>query len=78
MAIVTRRFHYHEKGNHDETWHSLARDTDTGEVFVQKEWAHRENVGDCRIELAAFLASNDSTARTNLMKLIGSLVPDNG
>lgn len=76
MAIITRRFHYHEKGNHDETWHELARDTETGEVFIEKGWARRDDVGDCRIELATFLATERSTARDKLVALIGSLVPE--
>lgn len=76
MAVITRRFHYHEKGNHDEAWHELARDTETGDVFVVKGWARREDVDDCRIELAEFLGRERSTARDKLMALIGTLVEE--
>jgi hypothetical protein len=27
MAVVMKRFFYHEKGNHDEAWYYLARVT---------------------------------------------------
>jgi len=77
MAILRRQFYYHEKGNHDERWHWLARDTETGRVFVingfapmgQEEW-------ETESEVAEFLATDSSTARSNLLSLIGSLVDD--
>jgi hypothetical protein len=74
MAIVTRTFHYHENGNHDETWYRLARDTETGDLFVEHAWARGADVGEERIELRRFLETNRSTARDKLMKLIGTLV----
>ncbi|MBX9697934.1 MAG: hypothetical protein K2X74_00800 [Acetobacteraceae bacterium] len=73
MAVVSKCFFRHEKGNHDETWFYLARDTETGEVFVIHEWAARANVGSERVALTAFLARNESTAKSNLLRLIGSL-----
>lgn len=77
MPIITRRFHYHEKGNHNEKWFLLARDTESGDVFIQHEWAERADQGSRRIELVDFLATDQSSARTKLIDLIGSLVEDN-
>jgi hypothetical protein len=74
MAVFTRRFFYHEKGNHDETWYYLARDTESGEVYVEHDWAARGNLGSERIEIAEFLSGPPITARHNLLKLIGTLV----
>jgi hypothetical protein len=76
MAILTRQFFYHEKGNHDETWYSLARNTETGAVFIEHEWAARGDVGSKKIEIVEFLSGPGGTARNNLLKLIGTLVPD--
>ena len=82
MTIEKRRFHNHERRMGDEDFHFLARDTDTGRVFVIHEWSHR--VGDKfggdgqkEIEVGEFLSGNGSTAKSNLLKLIGTLVPDN-
>jgi hypothetical protein len=77
MAILTKRFFYHEKGNHDETWYYLALDTETGAVYIEHEWAARGDVGSKRVEIAEFLSGPKMTARDNLLKLIGTLVPDN-
>ena len=74
MAILRRRFHHHERGNHDETWHFLARDTETDRVFVIRGWAARADVGEEEIELADFLADVNSSAKAKLRDLIGSLV----
>jgi hypothetical protein len=78
MAVLTKRFFYHEKGNHDETWYYLARDTETGDVYVEHEWAARGDVGSKRVEVAAFLSGPSMTARGNLLKLIGTLVQEVG
>lgn len=76
MAILTKQFFYHEKGNHDETWYHLARDTETGAVFIEHEWAARGDVGSKRIEIAEFLSGTKISAKDKLLKLIGTLVPD--
>lgn len=76
MAVLTRKFFYHEKGNHDEKWYHLARDTETGAVFIEHEWAARGDVGSQRIEVAEFLSGGATTAKANLLKLIGTLVQD--
>ena len=74
MVVLTRRFFYHEKGNHDETWYYLARDTETWAVYIEHERAARGDVGTKRIEIADFLSGPSLTARDNLLKLIGTLV----
>lgn len=77
MAVLKRGFYYHEKGNHDEDWFYLARDTDSGRVFIIHEWAHRENLGDRELSLEEFLTSRGrGTRQDNLIKLIGTLVAD--
>jgi hypothetical protein len=76
MAILTRQFFAHEKGNHDETWYRLARDTETGEVFILHEWAARSDAGSERIELSDFLSRNTSSAKTKLLTMIGTLVKE--
>lgn len=77
MAILKRRFFYHENGSHDERWHYLARDTDTGRVFIVNERApFKEEMSSSESELADFLAKDNSTAKTNLLELIGSLVEE--
>jgi hypothetical protein len=76
MAILKRCFFAHEKGNHDETWYYLARDTETGRVFIIHEWAVRANLGERPLEIAEFLAMANSTAQSNLLKLIGSLIEE--
>jgi hypothetical protein len=78
MAVVMKRFFYHEKGNHDETWYYLARDTESGAVYIEHEWAERGNLGSKRIGVAEFLSGPSMTARDNLLKLIGTLVSETG
>ena len=77
MAVV-KLFFYHEKGNHDETWYYLARNTESGAVFVEHEWAERGNLGSRRIGLAEFLSGSSMTACDNLLDLIGTLVLETG
>jgi hypothetical protein len=76
MTILTREFHKHEKGNHEESWYRLARDTETGDVFIEHEWSARNDVGTERIEVAEFLARHEGTAGKNLLRLIGTLVKE--
>lgn len=81
MAIIKRQFHQHERGLGDEDWYYLARDTETGQVFVYQEWSHRVGdqyePGNAHIELDAFLRGT-GTAQAKLRDLIGSLVADKG
>jgi hypothetical protein len=78
MAVVKKRFFYHEKGSHDETWYYLARDTETGAVYIEHEWAARADTGSKRVDIAEFLSGPSMTARDNLLKLIGTLVQETG
>jgi hypothetical protein len=78
MAVLTKQFFHHEKGNHDETWYHLARDTDTGAVYIEHEWSGPGNTGSKRIQIGEFLSSPGGTARDNLLKLIGTLVQETG
>lgn len=78
IAELRRQFFYHEKGNHDERWHYLARDTETGRVWIVNGYAPMgEEYHETRSEVAEFLATDNSTAKSNLLTLIGSLIPDN-
>ena len=60
----------------DEDWYYLARDTDTGRVFVFHEWSHRKGQayegGNEDIELATYL-QQPGTAQQRLVELIGTL-----
>jgi hypothetical protein len=78
MAVVMKRFFCHEKGNHDEAWYYLARDTESGAVYIEHEWAERGNFGSKRIGVAEFLSGPSMTARDNLLELIGTLVVETG
>jgi hypothetical protein len=77
MAILKRSFHSHEVGMGDEDWFYLARDTDSGRVFVYHEWSHRKgqtyDSGNEDIELDVFLPGG-GTGQARLKELIGTLV----
>ncbi len=79
MAILKRLFHRHERGMGNEDWWYLARDTETGAVFVYNEWSYREKngyePGSAHIDLDAFLLKR-GTAQDRLRELIGTLVED--
>jgi hypothetical protein len=75
MAILKHQFYHHEKGNHDETWFHLARDTVTGRVFIVHEWAARTDVGNREMSLQEFLRDTTS-AQDKLLQLIGTLVTE--
>ncbi len=77
MAELRHRFFYHEKGNHDERWHYLARDTETGEVWIVNGYAPMgEEYHESTSSIEEFLTVDNSSARSNLLTLIGSLIPD--
>ncbi len=74
MPILTKQFYAHEKGNHDETFYSLARDTDTGRVFVLKQWYRREDVGEKEMTVPEFLeATKNESASHRFLDMIGAL-----
>jgi hypothetical protein len=73
--LLMKRFFYREKGNHDEAWYYLARDNETGVVYVECQWAVGDHLGSNRIEIADFLSG---PARANLLRLIGTLVTEAG
>ena len=75
MAILQRQFFYHERGNHDEKWYSLCRDTDTGDVFILHEWAERANVGERRLTVREFMGDTTS-AQSKFLTLIGTLATE--
>ncbi len=77
MAFAKRLFLQHGHGVGDEDRYYLARDTDTGRVFVHHQWLRRRGdgfaPGNADIELDVFLAGQGA-ARAELLRLIGSLV----
>lgn len=74
MAVLSSQFYGHEKGNHDETFYYLARDTDSGRVFVIHEWYNRANVGSAQMTVADFLAKTaNSSASGDFLRFIGQL-----
>ncbi len=77
MALAKRLFLQNEHGVGDEDRYYLARDTDTGRVFVYHKWSRRHGdsyaPGNADIELDVFLAGQGA-ARAELLRLIGSLV----
>ena len=79
MAVLKRQFFHHEHGVGDEDWYYLARDTESGRVFVVREWSHRAGntfePGSGAIEIPVFL-TGDGPAEDSLLRLIGTLVED--
>lgn len=60
MAVIKKQFFHHEKGNHDETWYYLARDTETGKVFIIHAWAARADVDELQLSVRELM--NDTTS----------------
>jgi hypothetical protein len=76
MAIVKRQFYKNHKPQGDEYWFYLARDTETGEVFVIREFDYLADGGsEKKMTLYEFLAGGGNRQNA-LLELIGSLVPD--
>lgn len=73
MAIVRKQFHSHEKGNHDETFYYLARDTETGRVFIIHGWAAGSS-GEEEMTVAQFFERVNGSARERFLQLIGTVV----
>ena len=69
------RFFYHEKGNHDETWHYLFVG-DSGELHVETEYSAGPGRGSGEIpeptrhSIEEFLAGGEGTAQRNLRDLL--------
>jgi len=78
MAVITRQFHKLEKGMGNEDWYYLARDAETGNVFVRHEWSHRSGggyeSGEKDVPLADFLSEGGGDRQRQLLELIGTLV----
>ena len=74
MAILRRQFSSSDLGMGIENWYYLARDTETGRIFVYHEWSRRRGEtyegGSEDIELDFFL-HHAGTAQDHLRELIG-------
>lgn len=73
--MARTQFYYHEKGNHDETWHYLC-DDGAGNVHVETETSAGPGRGDMEISkpyrrsVAEFLEQDNSTAKNKLIALL--------
>lgn len=69
------QFHYHEKGNHDETWHYLCESED-GALHVETEHSSGPGRGSGEVigphlrSIEEFLASGQGTAQDKLRALL--------
>lgn len=69
------QFYYHEKGNHDETWHYLCI-AENGAMHVESEFSSGpgrgsgEITGPQRRTIEEFFASGQGTAQSNLKQLL--------
>jgi hypothetical protein len=79
MAIVRRQFSSSDLGMGIENCYYLARDTETGHIFVYHEWSRRRGEtfegGSEDIELDSFL-HHAGPAPDHLRQLIGSLATE--
>ncbi len=76
MAVLTREFHSHEDGSHYERFYSLARNTETSEVFIVYETiTPKGEHNTSRREIGAVL-QEQNTAATKLRDLLGTLVTE--
>jgi hypothetical protein len=77
MAILRRQFSSSDLGMGIENWYYLARDTETGRIFVYHEWSRRRGDtyegGSEDIELDSFLHLA-GTAQDHLRELIGGWI----
>jgi hypothetical protein len=75
--IRGRVFFRHEDGSHYETFCNLARDTETGRVYVLTEKSDPGGRWSCHeLSIAEFLRDQGSR-QSALIELIGTLVDDN-
>lgn len=76
------RFFYHEKGNHDETWHYLCIGSN-GEMHVETEISQGvgggryETLGPYSNSVTEFLSGPGGTAQDKLRKLLEKYKADN-
>jgi hypothetical protein len=77
MAILRRQFSSSDLGMGIENWYYLARDTETGRIFVYHEWSRRRGEtyegGSEDIELDSFL-HHAGTPQDHLRQLIGGWI----
>ena len=73
-----KRFFYREKGNHVEAWYYLARDTETGAVYIEHQWASWGNSGSNRIDISDFLEGPSTRARNSFLRLVGAIIEEGG
>lgn len=72
--MARTRFHYHEKGNHDETWHYLC--DEGADLHVETETSSGPGRGDGKISaplrrsIKEFLESGQGTAQNKLRALL--------
>ncbi|QND48263.1 hypothetical protein HB780_21840 [Rhizobium lusitanum] len=76
MAIVKKQFYKNHKTNGDEYLFHLARDTDSGEVFIIRQSDYVVDGGsEKQMTLYDFLAGGGNRQNA-LLQLIGTLVPE--
>ena len=76
MTVVKRQFYKNHKPNGDEYMFHLARDSESGEVFVIRQADYMVDGGsETNMTLYEFLAGGGNR-QNDLLQLIGSLVPD--
>jgi hypothetical protein len=77
-AVQMKRFFYREKGNADEAWYYLARDVESGAVYVEHQWASSGKLGSNRIEISDFVEGPYTTASNNLLRFVGAIIEEDG
>ncbi|SCB29365.1 hypothetical protein [Rhizobium multihospitium] len=76
MTVVKRQFYKNHKSNGDEYMFHLARDTESGEVYVIRQADYVVDGGSEKsMTLYEFLAGGGNRQNA-LLQLIGSLVPE--
>lgn len=77
MVIENRNFHVQESGTGHKSYYSLARELETGDIFILHEWSHRDGIefdsGENKIPLHAFLCGHGAS-QASLRDLIGTLL----
>ena len=74
--MARTRFYYHEKGNHDETWHYLCEEDGSFHVETEtspgpgRDWGSTEGEKPSRRSVDEFLAGDNSTAKDKLRELL--------
>lgn len=76
MTVVKRQFYKNHKTNGDEYMFHLARDSESGEVFVIRQADYTVDGGsETNMSLYEFLAGGGNRQNA-LLQLIGSLVAE--